>query len=162
MMGTAPAAPLAGTAILGRMVHRKPSFLRVVITGDVAQLVTPSARFAAYRQGDEYDGEWITLGDDLPEGWSDAFTADEAKLLLPFLRARVNAGRAARSATTPDGRLIVRAKKTLNMTAAQIGAAIGVHESVISRAMNGALPAAHRDALQTLLRERANAPPRTK
>lgn len=48
------------------------------------------------------------------------------------------------------------------MTVAQLATAIGVHESVISRAVNGALPAAHRDALQKLLRERTNAPPRTK
>jgi hypothetical protein len=143
-----------GAAIFRGVVVRKLSFVRIVMSGDVARIVTPPARYAARRSGDAYEGEWIATDAPLPDGMTDAFTESEARLLLPFLRAKANVGRDSREPTTADGRLIVRAKKSLGMSAGQLAKAIGAHESALSRAMGGELPVAHRESIRTLLRER--------
>lgn len=160
MNSSCPARPAAAT--LGGMVVRKPSFVRVDTTDRGAVILSPGARYAVKREGEAWEGEWFPLGSPLPAGWSDAFTEPEARLLLPSLRLRANAGRAAREPTTADGRLIARAKRTLGLTAAQLAKALGTHESVLSRAMHGALPDAHRAALRALLTSHDHERPRTK
>lgn len=172
MNSSCPARTTAAT--LPGMVVRKPSFVRVDITnmrrddaplGDpqaVVHLVSPGSRYAVRREGEAWEGEWFPVGTPLPVGWSDVFTEAEARLLLPSLRLRANAGRAAREPTTADGRLIARAKRALGVTAAQLAKTIGTHESVLSRAMHGALPDAHRAALRALLTSHDHARPRTK
>lgn len=57
----------------------------------------------------------------MPAGYAEVFTEAEARLLLPFLLVRGAAGRTSRDATTPDGRLVARAKRTLGLTAAGLG-----------------------------------------
>ena len=125
--------------------------IQVQMSGAVARLVKPGARYAAHRTGEEYRGEWVLEGDPLPLGTRETFTEAEARLVLPFLRVRGTAGRRGAEPTTADGKLVARACKKLGVTAAGLGERIGAHESVLSRARHGELPEAHRAAIRALL-----------
>lgn len=148
----------------------KPSAIEVRVTpnsesflGRHARILKPGARYVVRRKGDEHEGRWLPDGEATPAGYGDTFTEAEARLLLPFLRARGAAGRVSREATTPDGKLVVRAKRALGLTAAGLGEAIGAHESVLSRALHGSLPDAHREAIRALLKsKKPKRPPRTR
>ena len=113
-------------------------------------IVRPGARYAVHRVGDARPGAWVPLDEPIADGWVDTFPEDEARCLLPFLRAR-RGGRRAAEPTTPDGRLIDRACKRLGLTATGLGDRIGAHVSVLSRARHGELPEVHRKAIKDLL-----------
>ena len=125
--------------------------IQVQMSGAVARLVKPGARYAVRRFGEEYSGAWVSDGEPLPRGAADTFTEAEARLVLPFLRVRGTAGRRGAEPTTPDGKLVARACKRLGVTAAGLGERIGAHESVLSRARHGELPEVHREAIKALL-----------
>lgn len=108
-------------------------------------------RYAVQRSGEEYRGRWLPDGEPLPTGWEDGFLEREARLLLPFLRAHGH-GRKAAAPTTTDGRLIDRACRKLGITVATLGAKIGAHPSVLSRARHGELPEVHRSAIKAILK----------
>lgn len=122
---------------------------------DGFRVVRPGARYAVHHEGDERPGAWLPDGEALPKGWGDAFPEDEARSLLPFLRARGTAGRVAAEPTSKDGRLVARACKWLGVTAAALGERIGAHEAVLSRARSGELPEKHREAIKALLKSGA-------
>lgn len=125
--------------------------IQVQMSGALARLVRPGARYAVRRSGEEYRGAWVPEGEALPRGTDETFTEPEARLLLPFLRVRGTAGRRGAEPTTPDGKLVARACKKLGVTAAGLGERIGAHESVLSRARHGELTEAHREAIKALL-----------
>ena len=125
--------------------------IQVQLSGAVARLVKPGARYAVRRSGEERRGEWVPEGEPLPRGAGDTFTEAEARLVLPFLRVRGTAGRRGAEPTTADGKLVARACKKLGVTAAGLAERIGAHESVLSRARHGELPEAHRLAIKALL-----------
>jgi len=108
-------------------------------------------RYAVKRSGEEHHGRWLAIDEPLPAGWSDVFAETEARLLLPFLRAHGH-GRKAAAPTTADGRLIDRACRKLGITVAGLGAKIGAHQSVLSRARHGELPEVHRNAIKAILK----------
>ena len=130
---------------------RTVSPIQVQMSGAVARLVKPGARYAVRRSGEEYSGAWVPDGETLPKGTGDTFTEAEARLVLPFLRVRGTAGRRGSEPTTADGKLVARACKKLGLTAAGLAERIGAHESVLSRARHGELPEAHREAIKALL-----------
>lgn len=140
-----PAAPSA-------MPTRKPNPIQATPHYSKFRLTRPGARYAVHREEDARPGAWLPDGEELPEGWLDIFSEDEARLLLPFLRVRATGGRQGGEPTTADGRLVARACKRLGLTAAGLAEKIGAHESVLSRARNGELPEKHRDAIRALLR----------
>lgn len=119
---------------------------RVVRSGD---------RYMVGAHGDEYAGQWLPNEERVPDGCSDVFTENEARLLLPFLRAQGH-GRKAASPTTTDGRLIDRACRKLGITVAALGTKIGAHPSVLSRARHGELPEVHRSAIKAILKPQPN------
>ncbi len=125
--------------------------IQVQMSGAVARLVRPGARYAVRRSGEEHRGEWVPEGEPLPRGAGDTFTEAEARLVLPFLRVRGTAGRRGAEPTTADGKLVARACRKLGVTAAGLGERIGAHESVLSRARHGELPEVHREAIKALL-----------
>lgn len=108
-------------------------------------------RYAVERNGEEHRGRWLPDNEPLPAGWEDGFLESEARLLLPFLRAHGH-GRKAAAPTTPDGRLIDQACRKLGITVAGLGAKIGAHQSVLSRARHGELPEVHRSAIKAILK----------
>lgn len=124
--------------------------IQAVPAGRSFRLTRPGARYVIARSGDEHVGAWLPDGEPLPAGSTDTFPENEARALLPFLRVRGTAGRKGAAPTTPDGQLIARACKRLGLTVAALAEAIGAHESVLSRARSGELPAKHRDAIKTL------------
>jgi hypothetical protein len=134
------------------MPTRKPSPIQAVPSPAGFRLTRPGARYAVHTDGDARPGAWVPDGEALSEGWTDVYPEDEARSLLPFLRARATGGRPTSEPTTPDGRLVARACKRLGLTAAGLGERIGAHESVLSRARNGELPARHREAIRALLK----------
>lgn len=125
--------------------------IQIQASGPTARLVKPGARYAVRRSGEEYRGAWVPEGEALASGTDETFTEPEARLLLPFLRARGAAGRRGAEPTTPDGKLVARACKKLGVTAAGLAERIGAHESVLSRARHGELTEAHRLAIKALL-----------
>jgi len=138
------------------MSAAKPSSIHAAPCPPGFRVVRPGARYAVRRVGDGRPGAWLADDEALPRGWADILPEDEARLLLPFLRT-VSHGRRAAEPTTADGKFIARAKKILGLTAAQLGKAIGAHESVISRAVHGELPAAHRDAIKAMIAGKSRA-----
>lgn len=78
-----------------------------------------------------------------------AIVESVAAILEPFAAGK--GGRPAGKATTPDGRLIQRARKTLGVSMTGLAERIGVHKSVLSRALKGELPEAHREAVKALV-----------
>ncbi len=149
----APCPPPPAAATLPGMPTRKAPPVQIAPSLGGYRLVRPGARYAVHRKGEEHRGEWIAEGDALPKGWADTYPEDEARSLLPFLRA-LGHGRKAAEPTTPDGKLIARACKRLGLTAAALAEAIGAHESVLSRARHGELPKVHRDAITALLKSK--------
>ena len=125
--------------------------IQIQMSGTVARLVKPGARYAVRRSGEEHRGAWVPEDEALPKGTGDTFTEAEARLVLPFLRVRGTAGRRGSEPTTADGKLVARACKRLGLTAAGLAERIGAHESVLSRARRGELPEAHREAIKALL-----------
>ena len=115
------------------------------------RLVRPGARYAVHPVGDARPCAWLPDGEALSSGWTDVFPENEARAMLPFLRA-VGHGRRAAAPTTPDGKLIARACKKLKLSTVALAEAIGAHESVLSRARSGELPAKHRDAIKALIK----------
>lgn len=132
MTAACPALPAPAT--LPGMPTRKAPPVQIAPSSAGFRLVRPGARYAVHRKGEEHRGEWIAEGDALPKGWTDTYPEDEARALLPFLRARGTAGRRGAAPTTPDGKLVARACKRLGVTAAALAETIGAHESVLSRA----------------------------
>jgi len=114
-------------------------------------LTRPQERYAVERSGEEHRGKWMATYEPLPVGWSDVFAEEEARALLPFLRAQGH-GRKAAAPTTADGRLIDRACRKLGITIAALGTKIGAHQSVLSRARHGELPEIHRIAIKAILK----------
>lgn len=171
---------MRGGAGCGAAVHRganlagvrKPtSPIQAVQTapdGGFYRLTRPGARYVVTRQGDERPGSWVPDGDALdaldPQA-VDAFPEDEARSLLAVLRALEGraagkGGRRAAEPTSPDGRLVARARKQLGLTMAGLAEAIGADPAQLSRALSGELPAKHREKLKELLtaeRERNDA-----
>jgi hypothetical protein len=133
--------------------------IQAVPTPTGFRIERPGERYVVKRSGDELRGAW--LGEDQAPGKADdTFTEREARLLLPLLRdmehrAKGKGGRRAAEPTTPDGRLISRACKTLDLSVAALADRIGAHESVLSRARHGELPEAHRQAIRALLKDAA-------
>lgn len=128
--------------------------INIEIDGSGLRIVRPGARYAVRRVGDARPGAWVSDGEALPDGWIDTFAENEARALLPFLRAHAH-GRKAAKPTTADGRLIDRVCRKLGITVAALGAKIGAHPSVLSRARHGELPEAHRNALKVILKQQA-------
>lgn len=126
----------------------------IVAQVDGMSICRPGQRYAVNRNGEEHRGRWLPDGEALPEGWTDAFAETEARALLPFLRAQGH-GRKAAKPTTADGRLIDRACRKLGVTVAVLGAKIGAHPSVLSRARRGELPEVHREAIKAILKPKA-------
>ena len=124
--------------------------IQVVFVGWWWKLTRPGAHYAVERRGDEHRGAWVPDGEESPEGWHDAFPENEARALLPFLRA-VAHGRRASEPTTPDGKLISKACKITGLTVAGLAVAIRVDKSTLSRARHGELPAKHRAAIQAVI-----------
>ncbi len=136
------------------MAARKPKQqIQAVSTHEGFRLVRPGARYAVCRKGDARPGAWLREDEALPMGWVDAFPEEEARSLLPFLRARGKAGRRGAAPTTADGRLVARACARLGLTAAALAERIGVHETMLSKARNGTLVKKHREAIKALLKE---------
>lgn len=133
------------------MSTRKRNPIQAVSTPEGFRLVRPGARYAVLRAGEEHRGLWLPDDEVLPAGYTDACPENEARALLPFLRATGH-GRKAAEPTSADGKLIARACKRLGITAAALGERIGAHEAVLSRARHGELPAHHRDAIKALLK----------
>lgn len=115
------------------------------------RVVRSGERYMVGAHGDEYAGQWLPDDERVPDGCSDIFTENEARLLLPFLRAHGH-GRKAAAPTTTDGRLIDRACRKLGITVAGLGAKIGAHQSVLSRARHGELPEVHRNTIRAILK----------
>ena len=134
------------------MTTRKPHPIQAVRCPAGFHIARSGARYAVHRDGDARPGAWVPDGEALPDGWADVFPEDEARAMLPFLRARATGGRPGGEPTTADGRLVARAMKRLGVSAAGLGERVGAHESVLSRARNGELPAKHRDAIRALLK----------
>ena len=151
---TAPCSEPPAAATLPGMPTRKPSPIQAVSSPAGFRLVRPGARYAVHRKGEAHRGEWLAENEALPKGWADTYPENEARALLPFLRA-LGHGRKAAEPTTPDGKLVARACKRLGLTAAALAETIGAHESVLSRARHGELPKAHRDAITALLKGKA-------
>ena len=149
-------APNPATSIGGMT---KPPTIEVRLSRDGARILKPGARYVVLRRGDQHEGRWLTDGEATPRGHTDLFTEAEARLLVPFLRVRGSAGRTSREATTPDGKLVTKAKRLLGLTAAGLADAIGAHETALSRALHGSLTDAQREAIRALLKNR---PPRTR
>lgn len=126
--------------------------IQAVPVGRSFRLTRPGARYVIARSGEAHVGQWLPDGEALPAGSSDTYPEHEARALLPFLRVRGTAGRKGAEPTTPDGKLIARACKRLGLTVVALAAAIGAHESVLSRARSGELPAKHRDAIKALIK----------
>ncbi len=126
--------------------------IQAVPAGRLFKLTRPGARYAIERVGDEHVGSWLPDSEALPPRCTDMFFEEEARSLLPFLRARGTAGRKGAEPTTPDGKLIARACKKLKLTTVALAEAIGAHESVLSRARSGELPEKHRDAIKALIK----------
>lgn len=143
-----PCPPAAVPATLADMP--KPDPIQAVSSPAGFRLSRPGARYAVRPEGDARPGAWLPEGEALPLGWTDVYPENEARALLPFLRATSH-GRKAAEPTTPDGKLIARACKKFGLTAAALGEKIGAAEAVLSRARNGELPAKHRDAIRALL-----------
>ena len=125
--------------------------IQVVPAGRLFKLRRGGSRYVIDRSGEEHVGAWLPDGEWLPAGSTDTFPENEARALLPFLRVRSTAGRKVAEPTTPDGKLIARACKHLGLTVVALAEEIGAHESVLSRARSGELPAKHRDAIKALL-----------
>ena len=130
----------------------KPNPIQAVASTAGFRLIRPGARYAVHSDGDARPGAWLPDGDATPDGWTDVYPENEARALLPFLRARGTGGRPGGAPTTADGRLVAHACKRLGLSAAGLAEKIGAHESVLSRARNGELPAVHREAIRALLR----------
>lgn len=133
--------------------------IQVVLVGRMFSIVRPGSHYAIRRSGDEHTGAWLPKGEALPVGSVDTFTENEARAVLPMLRAiegraAGKGGRTSRAPTTPDGKLIARACRRLGLTAVALAEAIGAHEGVLSRARSGELPEKHRVAIKTLLAAR--------
>lgn len=125
--------------------------IQAVASGRGFKLTRPGARYVIDPSGEEHVGQWVPNDEPVPVGSADVFPKHEARALLPFLRARGTAGRKGAEPTTPDGKLIARACKRLGLTVAALGAAVGVHESTLSRARSGELLPEQRDAINALL-----------
>lgn len=126
-------------------------------TDGTYRLTRPNARYAVDRSGaDEHAGVWIPATEPLPPGWVDTFPEAEARSLVYLLRelGRRPAGKGGRppaTPTTPDGQLIERAKRGLGVTGIELARAIGVHETVLSRALHGELTDVQRDKIEALV-----------
>lgn len=148
-------APVADSATVAVMPTKSP--IQVVHDGPRLRLVRPGARYVIDLSGEEHRGVWLPDGEPTPAGSADLFVETEARALLPLLRALEGraagkGGRIAGEATSPDGKLIARACKRLGLTVVALAEAIGAHESVLSRARSGELPAKHRDAIKALIK----------
>lgn len=132
----------------------KPNPIQAVASPAGFLLARPGARYAVHRDGDARPGAWVADGEATPDGWTDVYPENEARALLPFLRVRATGGRRGGQPTTADGKLVARACKLLGLTAAGLGEAIGAHESTLSRARNGELPEAHREAIRALIKSK--------
>jgi hypothetical protein len=133
-----------------------PSPIQVVPAGSLYRLTRLGARYVIRRSDDEHVGAWLPDGEALSAESRDEFTEDEARALLPLLRAMEGraagkGGRTSREPTTVDGKLIAHTCKRLGLTVVALAEAIGAHESVLSRARSGKLPAKHRAAIEALL-----------
>ncbi len=137
-----------------------PSPLHVIPAGRLFQVTRPGARYATHREGDERPGVWLDEATPAAPGFVDAFPEDEARSLLVTLRAIETrprggkGGRPAGEATTPDGKLIVKARKALGLTMSGLAGALGIQNAQLSRAMTGELPAKHRDAIKALIKSK--------
>lgn len=121
-----------------------PADVRVVaVRENVATLVRPGARYAVLRHDDGkfggYTGRWVPETRGRPPGFDDAFSFDEARLLLPLLRSlhARGGGRPAAKPTTTHGRLVARAQRRTGLTLTLLGARIGAHPSKLSRVLAG-------------------------
>lgn len=74
------------------------------------------------------------------------------RALAVALLAPTRVGRPPRRATTPDGRLVQRACRRLDLSMTALARRLGTHKSVLSRALHARLPTKHRAAIRSLLR----------
>ena len=137
-----------------------PSPIQLAPVGRLFRLVRPGARYVVTREGEERPGVWLPDGTNLPPGATDDYPENEARSLLAVLRALEGraagkGGRHAAEASSPDGRLIARARRKLGLTMSGLAGLLGVDNAQLSRAMSGELPAKHRDAIKALLKSGA-------
>lgn len=121
-----------------------PADVRVVaVRENVATLVRPGARYAVLRHDDGklggYPGIWVPETQGRPPGFNDAFSLDEARLLLPLLQnlgAR-GQGRPAARPTGRDGKLVARAQRTTGFNQRLLAQRVEMSQTQISRVLKG-------------------------